>query len=123
MQIDCETNATEHERCQHDECCKLMLLDPSDEVVGAELMVEPTELGGAVVSNSAAPSSSRRNSRNSMVVSLIDWYRSSGSFARQRRTMRVRSAGAFGFASFTSGTGACTILCRVSMVDPLSKAR
>src|SRR5215813_12840281 len=70
-----------------------------------EVITEPTELGGTVVSTSA-PSSSRRISRNSIAASLIDWYRSSGSFARQRRTIRVKSAGAAGFASFTRGRGA-----------------
>src|SRR6266478_217659 len=84
---------------------------PSD-VVAALLVpepaVDPNGPGGTVVSNPCAPSTSRRNSRNSIAASLIDWYRSSGSFARQRRTTRVKSAGAEGFASFTSGTGACT---------------
>src|SRR6266851_4240083 len=64
----------------------------------AELSVEPMVLGGTVVSDSTAPSSSRLSSLNSIATSLIDWYRSSGSFARQRRTIRCRSIGADGFA-------------------------
>src|SRR6266849_2682405 len=81
-------------------------LDAGNVAPAAELTVEPVLPGGTVVSNSAAPSRSRLSSLNSIATSLIDWYRSSGSFARQRRTIRCRSIGADGFVSLIGGAGA-----------------
>ena len=79
-------------------------------------VVSPLVGGGTVVSM-PAPSSSRRSSFNSIATSLIDWYLSSGSFARQRRTMRCNSGGADGLRSAIGCAGSYTTMCSDLMTD------